>query len=119
MCTSRIMVMEFIDGVKFTHVDAPEMAGVDRKKVASIVTHAMSRQIFLHRLFHADPSPGNMMILPPDRVAFLDFGAVGVVTERRARAILRLITGSSKGDVDRNVWAIIGPGRAKSDFGPR
>ncbi|MHB1262777.1 MAG: ABC1 kinase family protein, partial [Thermoplasmatota archaeon] len=96
LCTKRLLVMEFIEGVKFTRVDVPEMQGVDRTKIAAIVTHAMARQIFIHRLFHADPSPGNMMILPPDRVAFLDFGAVGAVTERRARAILRLITGFSK-----------------------
>lgn len=119
LCTQRLMVMEFVDGVKFTHVDAPEMAGVDRKKIAAIVTHAMARQIFLHRLFHADPSPGNMMILPPDRVAFLDFGAVGVVTERRARTILRLITGISKGEVEGTVEAIIDLCEQKGEFDPR
>jgi ubiquinone biosynthesis protein len=119
LCTKRLLVMEFIDGVKFTHVDAPAMAGVDRKKVAGIVTHAMARQIFIHRLFHADPSPGNMMILPPDRVAFLDFGAVGVVTERRARTILRLITGISKGDVEATVEAVIDLCEQKAEFDPR
>jgi ubiquinone biosynthesis protein len=120
LCTNRLLVMEFIDGVKFTRVDAAEMAGVDRKKVAAIVTHAMARQIFLHRLFHADPSPGNMMILPPDRIAFLDFGAVGVVTERRARAILKLITGIAKGDVEGTCEAIIDLcDRSGGEFDPR
>ena len=119
LCTSRLMVMEFIDGVKFTHVNAPEMAGVDRKKIASIVTHAMARQIFIHRLFHADPSPGNMMILPPDRVAFLDFGAVGAVKERRARSILRLITAFSKGDVEGACEAIIDLCEQRGEFDPK
>lgn len=107
LCTKRVLVMEFIDGVKFTRVDSPEMRAVDRKKIAAIVTHAMARQIFIHRLFHADPSPGNMMILPPDRVAFLDFGAVGTVTERRSRAILRMITGVSRGDAEGTAEAIV------------
>lgn len=115
-CTKRLLVMEFVEGVKFTHVDAPELAGVDRRKVATIVTHAMARQIFLHRLFHADPSPGNMMILPPDRVAFLDFGAVGIVTERRARTILKLITGISKGDVEGTCEAIIDLCEQRGEF---
>ena len=78
-CTRRMLVMDFVDGVKFARLDSPEMQGVDRRRIAAIVTHAMARQIFLHRLFHADPSPGNILILPPDRVAFLDFGAVGAV----------------------------------------
>ena len=106
LCTKRLLVMEFVEGVKFSNAAAAAAAGVDRKKVAAAVTHAMARQIFLHRLFHADPSPGNLLILPPDRVAFLDFGAVGVVTERRARSILRLITGIAKGDVEGSCEAI-------------
>lgn len=116
LCTKRLLVMEFVEGVKFTRIDAPEMAGVDRRKVATLVTHAMARQIFVHRLFHADPSPGNMMILPPDRVAFLDFGAVGVVTERRSRSILKLITAFAKGDVDAAAEAIIDLCEQRGEF---
>jgi ubiquinone biosynthesis protein len=119
LCTKRLLVMEFIEGVKFTRVDVPEMQGVDRTRIAAIVTHAMARQIFIHRLFHADPSPGNMMILPPDRVAFLDFGAVGAVTERRARAILRLISSFSKGDVEGACEAIIDLCEQRGEFDPK
>jgi ubiquinone biosynthesis protein len=119
LCTKRLLVMEFIEGVKFTRVDVPEMEGVDRTKIAAIVTHAMARQIFINRLFHADPSPGNMMILPPDRVAFLDFGAVGAVTERRARSILRLITSFSKGDLEGACEAIIDLCEQKGEFDPK
>jgi ubiquinone biosynthesis protein len=107
LCTRRVIVMEFIDGIKFTHVGVLDQKGIDRKAVARIVTHAMARQIFIHRLFHADPSPGNIMILSSEKVAFLDFGAVGIVTERRAKAILRLITSISKGDVDGTTEAVI------------
>jgi ubiquinone biosynthesis protein len=60
-----------------------------------------------------------MMILPPDRVAFLDFGAVGAVTERRARAILRLITGFSKGDLEGTCEAIIDLCEQKGEFDPK
>lgn len=107
LCTKRVLVMEFIDGIKFTRIDAPEMQGIDRANVARIVTMAMARQIFIDRLFHADPSPGNMMILDSNKVAFLDFGAVGIVTERRAKTILRLITGIAKGDVEGTTEATI------------
>ena len=92
LCSKRVMVMEFIPGIKFAHPAELDSQGIDRKNVARIITHAMAKQIFVHRVFHADPSPGNMMILSSDRVVFLDFGAVGIVTERRAKTILRLIT---------------------------
>ncbi len=106
-CAKRVMVMEFIKGIKFKHVDAPEMAGIDRRNVAKIVTHAMAKQIFIDRFFHADPSPGNMMIMHSNQVVFLDFGAVGMVTERRSKAILQLITGIAKGDVESTSEAIV------------
>ncbi|HLF16113.1 MAG TPA: AarF/UbiB family protein [Candidatus Thermoplasmatota archaeon] len=107
LCSRRVLVMEYLEGVKFTRLDDPRLAGMDLKKVARTVTLSMARQIFLDRFFHADPSPGNLLILPPDRVAFLDFGAVGVVTERRAKAILRMITGIAKGDVEGTSEAIV------------
>lgn len=118
LCTKRVLVMEFIEGVKFANVKALDGA-IDRKKVAATVTHAMARQIFIHRLFHADPSPGNLMILPPDRVAFLDFGAVGQVTERRARSILRLITGISRGDVEGTCEAVVDLCEQRGEYDPK
>jgi ubiquinone biosynthesis protein len=107
LCGKRVMVMEFVDGIKFTTTDHLESKGIDRRRVAQVVTHAMAKQIFVHRLFHADPSPGNMMILTSDKVVFLDFGAVGIVTERRAKAIFRLIAGISKGSVEETCEAVI------------
>lgn len=107
LCSKRVMVMEFIPGIKFAHPAELDSQGIDRKNVARIITHAMAKQIFVHRVFHADPSPGNMMILSSDRVVFLDFGAVGIVTERRAKTILRLITSIGKGDVEGTSEAVI------------
>ncbi|MFO1532586.1 MAG: ABC1 kinase family protein, partial [Thermoplasmatota archaeon] len=106
-CSKRVLVMEFVDGVKLTNLDAASMAGIDRRAVARNLTTAMARQIFLHRLFHADPSPGNLMVLGRDTVAFLDFGAVGAVGARRSRAILQLITAVSRKNADEAGQAIL------------
>jgi ubiquinone biosynthesis protein len=106
-CGKRVLVMEFIEGIKFTNADGPELAGIDRRSVARILTTAMAKQIFVDRLFHADPSPGNLMILGSNQVAFLDFGAVGIVTERRARTILQLITSISRKDAGSTTEAIL------------
>lgn len=106
-CTKRVIVMEFIEGHKFARVGELDKAGVDRRSVARVITHAMAKQIFVHRFFHADPSPGNMIVLGSNKVAFLDFGAVGVVTERRAKTILRLITAISKSDTEATSEAVV------------
>ena len=119
LCAKRVMVMEFIDGIKFASTQHLDGLGIDRKNVARVVTHAMAKQIFVHRLFHADPSPGNMMILTSDKVVFLDFGAVGVVTERRAKNIFRLIAGIGKGDVEGTSEAIIDLCDQQGEYDPK
>jgi ubiquinone biosynthesis protein len=101
------MVMEFIDGIKFAHPAELDKKGIDRTNVAKVITYAMAKQIFVHRIFHADPSPGNMMILSSDKVVFLDFGAIGQVTERRSKTILKLITSIGKKNLEDAVESII------------
>jgi ubiquinone biosynthesis protein len=105
--TQRVLVMEFIDGIKFRGPNQPELASIDRKNVARIITNAMAKQVFVDRLFHADPSPGNLLILGSNQVCFLDFGAFGVVTRRRARLILELLTSISNANHEETARAMI------------
>ncbi|MGQ0536504.1 MAG: ABC1 kinase family protein [Methanobacteriota archaeon] len=98
--TKRVLVLEFIEGVKLSNLHDPQLATMDKPRIARTITRAMAKQIFEDRLFHADPSPGNLMVVEGGRVAFLDFGAVGYVTRRRGDRILRLITGFVRSDVD-------------------
>ncbi|MEK6985166.1 MAG: AarF/UbiB family protein [Candidatus Thermoplasmatota archaeon] len=106
-CGKRLLVMEFIEGTKLSRLDGPEVAAIDRPAVARNLTTAMAKQIFVHRLFHADPSPGNLMVQGTSTVVFLDFGAVGLVTERRAKTILTLISSIGKGDSEAAGEAIL------------
>ena len=104
--TRRVLVMEFVDGIKFRRADQPELANVDRASVARIITKAMAKQVFIHRLFHADPSPGNILIIGSDKVCFIDFGAFGVVTRRRSKLILDLLLalqGSNIEEIGRTI----------------
>jgi ubiquinone biosynthesis protein len=52
-------------------------------------------------LFHADPHPGNFFILPGDRIAFIDFGMVGRVSEVRRRQIITLLQALLQNDAER------------------
>ncbi|MHB8633599.1 MAG: ABC1 kinase family protein [Thermoplasmatota archaeon] len=120
LCGRRVLVMEFVEGTRYTQRDDPALAGIDLPAVARTITLAMARQIFMHRLFHADPSPGNILIVGKvGGVAFLDFGAVGVVTERRARAILKLITALAKGQVEETAEAILDLCEQRGEYNPK
>ncbi len=106
LCTKRVLVMEFLDGVKLTG-GSRALAGIDGPAVARTLTHSMAKQIFVDRVFHADPSPGNILVLPGNVLAYLDFGAVGIVTERRAKSILQLITAMAGGNVEGTMEAVL------------
>ncbi len=82
--TTRILTMEYVDGVKASKIDKLEKEGFDRKIIASRGADLMLEQVFKHGFFHADPHPGNIFILPDNVICYLDFGMMGRV-DRYAR----------------------------------
>jgi predicted unusual protein kinase regulating ubiquinone biosynthesis (AarF/ABC1/UbiB family) len=72
----RVLTMEYIDGIKISETRRLLDAGIDPNRVALIMTEAYCEQILVHGFFHADPHPGNLLVLPGPIVVFLDFGLV-------------------------------------------
>ncbi|MDO8614355.1 MAG: AarF/UbiB family protein [Dehalococcoidia bacterium] len=70
----RLLVMQYVDGVKITDLEGMQRAGIDPQAVAQLVTDVYCEQLFLHGMFHADPHPGNLFVLPGPRLVMLDFG---------------------------------------------
>jgi ubiquinone biosynthesis protein len=103
----RVLTLERIEGVKLSDFENPDLKALDGKRLAEIITHAMAKQIFEDRVFHADPSPGNLMAIGSETVAFLDWGAVGTVARRRSQRILALILGFVRDDIDEVAQAVI------------
>ena len=78
LTTRRVLVMEFIDGIKITDVAGLRAAGLDTNRVAQLLAEAYCEQILEHGFFHADPHPGNILVQRRDdgepRLVLLDFG---------------------------------------------
>lgn len=89
----RICVQEFIDGIPGRDLAAVDRAGLDRKMLARRGAHAVLKMIVEDGFFHADPHPGNIFYLPGNRIAFIDFGMVGRLTEERRDQVIRLLLG--------------------------
>jgi aarF domain-containing kinase len=70
----RVLTTEYIDGIKISDIPALLRAGIDPNQVALIMTEAYCEQILVHGYFHADPHPGNLLVLPGPVVVFIDFG---------------------------------------------
>jgi predicted unusual protein kinase regulating ubiquinone biosynthesis (AarF/ABC1/UbiB family) len=99
--TRRVLVTEFVDGLRITDLAGLRAAGIDRQAVARTLVEACCDQVFRAGIFHADLHPGNLRVLPGPRLALLDFGQVKALSEPRRRALGRaaraLVTGETQG----------------------
>jgi ubiquinone biosynthesis protein len=79
---SRVLTLEWIDGIQLADVDLIAMTLEERRELAYRITEAWMTMIFRHGFFHGDPHPANIL-LPPEAgtVGLVDFGAVGTLTD--------------------------------------
>ncbi len=90
--TRRILVLEWIDGIKINDYAAIEAAGISRLEVAKRTVQTYFYQFFEAGFFHADPHPGNIFVKPGPPgsgpiIAFVDFGMVGTLTKSMKKAM--------------------------------
>jgi ubiquinone biosynthesis protein len=97
----RVCVQEYIDGIPGRDLAAADRAGLDRKLLARRGANAVLKMIVEDGYFHADPHPGNVFYLPGNRIAFIDFGMVGRLTEQRRDQLIRLMLGLVQHEPER------------------
>jgi ubiquinone biosynthesis protein len=90
--TGRLLVMEFIEGVRIDHVEEIKAFGVDPKEIADRGFNAYMQQIFEDGFFHGDPHPGNLLVSKDGTLSFLDFGIVGVIYPERRFSFVHLLS---------------------------
>lgn len=80
LSTSEILVMEFVDGIKISETEKLKKLGIDTKDVAIKLTDAFFKMVFRDGFYHADPHPGNILILQNGKICLLDYGMVSRLT---------------------------------------
>jgi ubiquinone biosynthesis protein len=75
LSTPGVLVMEWLDGVAVRNSTAIDELGYDRRKLADALLRCCLQQMLIDGHFHADPHPGNVMVMRDGRVALIDFGA--------------------------------------------
>ena len=89
----RVCVQDHVEGIPGRQLDAVDRAGLERKVLARRGARAVLKMIVQDGFFHADPHPGNVFYLPGNRIAFIDFGMVGRLGERRREQLIELLLG--------------------------
>jgi ubiquinone biosynthesis protein len=99
LCTGRVLVMQRLEGTPLGAAD-PVIAeqALDRQALACALLECMLRQIMVGGVFHADPHPGNVLVLSDGRLGLLDFGSVGRLDASLRSALQRLLLALDRGD---------------------
>jgi ubiquinone biosynthesis protein len=95
LSTRRVLVMERLDGEALSHARPAEG---DRERLASELLDCVLRQIVIDGIFHADPHPGNVLLLADGRLGLIDFGSVGRLDSGLRAALQRLLLGLERRD---------------------
>lgn len=80
--SEKVLTMEFIHGTKVTAIDELRARNVSPEKVNRLLIRTYLKQLLEDGFFHADPHPGNLLVMPDGRLAFFDFGMVGRITSQ-------------------------------------
>lgn len=89
--SESLNVQQFISGISGSDLAAVDAAGLDRNKLALLGSNAVMKMVFEDGFFHADPHPGNVIYLPGNQLAFIDFGMAGRLSENRRDQLVELL----------------------------
>jgi ubiquinone biosynthesis protein len=96
-----VLTLEFLDGVPLSAAARGQAGRFDGALLARRGADLVLKQIFVHGLFHADPHPGNILVLPGDVLALVDFGIVGRVSSRLREELAEIILAVRSHDAER------------------
>ena len=131
LSTPRVLTTTWMDGIKVSNLTRLDELGIDRDKLARTVVTAYCQQIFRDGLYHADPHPGNLLVLPPRsdgseaksspeadavpmpwlslggaKLVFLDFGAVAELSPKMRRGIVDVLQAGLTRDTQKLIVAM-------------
>jgi ubiquinone biosynthesis protein len=99
LCTEHVLVIEWLDGVSLRAAGPLiDERGLDRAELTRALLRSMVYQITEGGVFHADPHPGNVLLLTDGRLALLDFGSVGRLDTQQRSALQNLLLAVGRGD---------------------
>lgn len=84
-CSESVMVMERMQGIPISQIDALRAAAIDIRRLAANGVEIFYTQVFRDGFFHADMHPGNILVAADGRYIALDFGIMGTLTESDKR----------------------------------
>ena len=110
--TKKILVQDYIDGIPLSralreirqgnlNAEKLKKMGIDIKKTPTTMVMELMREYFVDGFFHADPHPGNILLLKDGKIGLIDFGIVGVSVPKR-QAFMKFFLAAAKTKYEKN-----------------
>lgn len=99
--SKKILVMEKVKGICLSELDQHYLDDQEKKRIVDIGVRSFFRQVMTCGFFHADPHPGNMYILDDGRLAYIDFGMIGLIDDKTLGYLNQLIIASTNKNIDK------------------
>ncbi|MBI1936070.1 AarF/ABC1/UbiB kinase family protein [Candidatus Woesearchaeota archaeon] len=110
LTTEKVLVLEFIEGIELHNLKEIKRRRIDFNSIISSGFDAVFTQVFVHGIFHADPHPGNIIIMKNNVIAFVDFGIVGYFDEKLKNKNIDLLYGIVEQDEELVMETLISMG---------
>ncbi len=98
--TRRVLCLEYVEGIKINRVEELIKGGYDLRRLAKRGANLYIGMIFKDGFFHADPHPGNFLVMKDGRIALLDYGMVGTIDPMGRLNLFQLMYGIVRSDID-------------------
>jgi len=104
-CSEQMLTMELVSGTKLKDLDLSALE--DRESLAKRLLRFTTKQIVEDGFFHADPHPGNILILENNDICLLDWGMVGRLTRQTRYDLVDLMNAVFDKDTERVLWSLL------------
>ena len=108
--SSRMMVMDYIEGVRIDNAEAIAAMGIDPHEIGVRGFNAYLKMIFEDGFFHGDPHPGNLLVTKEGDIVFLDFGIVGILRPEKRQGFINLLYALVNDDIELMIRSLEGFG---------
>ena len=117
LSSSRVLTMEFVNGIKIEDPDILRDAGLDPSQLGATFMRAIIKQVLIDGFFHADPHPGNVLADPvANQIVFLDLGLMGRLQTEQRVDLLGLVYALKEVDISGIADSLIALGEPTSTF---
>ena len=118
LTTSKVLVMEYLAGIRLDRIQQLTAAGYDPEEIATKLVQNYCRQILEAGFFHADPHPGNIHIVDR-KIVFLDFGLVGELSPPLRKYLKQFLLGIELEDLELLTNSVLGIGLWRGKVSPQ